>query len=234
MIKVIKAEDRYTAHHEWLTARFSFSFAEYYDPSNLNFGVHRVLNDDIIAPGTGFGMHPHRDMEIVTYVIEGALEHKDSMGNVGVVRAGEIQTMTAGTGVYHSEYNHSQDEEVHSLQLWFLPDQKGLTPGYAQKQFSKGDQRNALLKVVAPDGADGALPIHSDVTIYFSDLDAGQGVTHRQAAGRKMHLFMIAGELTLNGEQQMKTGDAARITDVEEISVRALESGAEFMLIDLV
>jgi redox-sensitive bicupin YhaK (pirin superfamily) len=234
MIRIIPAEERYTSVHDWLTARFSFSFAEYYDPQNMGFGVHRVLNDDIIQPGTGFGMHPHRDMEIVTYVIEGALEHRDSMGNVAVVRAGEVQTMTAGTGIYHSEYNHSNEEPVHSLQMWFLPNAKGLKPNYQQKQFAKGDQKNRLLRVVSPDGAEGALSIHQDVTIFLSDLDAGQEIQYRQPPGRKMHLFMIKGYLELNGEHAMKPGDAARIDGVEEISVRALESGAEFMLIDLI
>jgi quercetin 2,3-dioxygenase len=233
MIQVIPSEARYVAEHGWLTSRFSFSFAEYQDPSNRLFGVLRVFNDDTVQPGEGFGTHPHADMEIVTYVIDGTLEHRDSMGNIGVIRPGEVQTMTTGTGVFHSEYNHSQDEPVHFLQLWFLPNRRGLTPGYQQKQFTKEEQQNHLHPVVAPDGANGSLPINQDVTIFLSRLEAGHDVTHTQPEGRKMYVFVISGEILLNDGQPMRAGDAARITDVHALTLRAQDAGAEFMLIDL-
>jgi len=231
-INIIRSHERYTASHGWLTSRFSFSFSEYYDPNNRNFGNLRVFNDDIIQPGTGFGTHPHANMEIVTYVIEGALEHKDSMGNIGVLRAGEVQRMTAGTGLTHSEYNHSQEEPGHFLQLWFFPDREGHTPSWEERKFTKEQQQNRLLPVVAGQPTEDALHINQDLTIFLSSLEAGRDVTHTQPAGRKLYLFVIKGNVTLNGTDALAVGDAARITDVHELNVRT-EHGAEFMLIDL-
>ncbi|MGZ6505355.1 MAG: pirin family protein [Tumebacillaceae bacterium] len=232
MINIIPAESRYTGNHGWLTARFSFSFSEYYDPSNIQWSAMRVLNDDIIQPGTGFGTHPHRDMEIVTYVIDGALEHKDSMGNIGVIHPGEMQRMTAGTGVTHSEYNHSDKEPVNSLQMWFFPNEQGLTPSWEQKQFTREQKLNKLFPAVSGEPSGETMIIHQDMTIYLSDLEAGHEVTHTQAPGRHMHLFIIKGEVSLNGEQHMKERDAARIKDLDTLTI-ATEQGAEFMLIDL-
>jgi redox-sensitive bicupin YhaK (pirin superfamily) len=233
MIKIIRADERYTAEHGWLTSRFSFSFAEYYDPQNVRFGVLRVFNDDTVQAGQGFGRHPHADMEIVTYVIEGALEHQDSLGNIGVIHPGEVQRITAGTGLYHSEYNHSQTEPVHFLQLWFLPNKQGLTPSWEQRQFALEDQVNRLLPVVSGRGAADALQMNQDVTIYLSNLQQGQTLTHTaDDANRLFHVFVIRGTLDLNGEL-LQPGDAARISDVATLQFSSPD-GAEFMLIDLV
>ncbi len=232
MFQIIRSEERYTARHDWLTSRFSFSFAEYYDPNNRQFGALRVFNDDVIQPGTGFDMHPHADMEIMTYVIAGELEHRDSLGNRGVIRAGEVQRMTAGTGIYHAEYNASDKEPLHLLQIWFLPNQRGLTPSWEQKHFSKEQQRNQWLPVVSGHGAGDALRIHQDVTVYLSRLDADRELSYQQAPGRRMYLFVIDGTITVNGGEQMGKGDTARITDLTQLSVHAAD-GAELILMDL-
>ncbi|PWK13031.1 pirin family protein [Tumebacillus permanentifrigoris] len=233
MINVIQAGERYTAEHGWLTSRFSFSFAEYYDPQNTRFGVLRVFNDDTVQAGQGFGRHPHQDMEIVTYVIDGTLEHQDSLGNIGVIHAGEVQRITAGTGLSHSEYNHSKTEPVHFLQLWFLPDKQGHTPSWEQRQFSKEQQRNTLLPVVSGRGVADTLQMNQDVTIYLSNLEQGQTLTHTaENSNRLFYAFVIRGTLDLNGEQ-MHEGDAARISDEESLTLSSPD-GAEFMLIDLV
>lgn len=233
MIHIIPSEKRYTAEHGWLTTRHSFSFAEYYDPNNLHFGVLRVFNDDIVQPGKGFDMHPHADMEIVTYVIDGVLEHQDSMGNRGLIHAGELQRMTAGTGVFHSEYNPSREQPVHLLQIWFFPDRRGLTPSWEQTSFPPEAQLNRLLPVVSGTPREGALSIHQDVTVYLSRLDAGRSLTHEQEEGRLMYLFLIEGRVKLDGQHDMKAGDTARITDLTRISIEA-EEDAHFMLMDLV
>ncbi|MBL0386879.1 pirin family protein [Tumebacillus sp. ITR2] len=233
MIQLIRAQERYTASHGWLTSRFSFSFAEYYDPQNVRFGVLRVFNDDTVQAGEGFGRHPHADMEIMTYVIDGALEHQDSMGNIGVLRPGEVQRMTAGTGVYHSEYNHSKTEPVHFLQLWFLPNKQGLTPSWEQAEFTKEQQRNTLLPVVSGRGVEGAMHMNQDVTVFLSNLEKGLTLTHTaDDANRLFYVFVIRGILDLNGEL-MHEGDAARISDVPTLTLSSPD-GAEFMLIDLV
>lgn len=234
MIHVIRSEERYVSRHDWLTSRFSFSFADYYDPSNMHWGALRVLNDDTVQGGTGFGMHQHRDMEIISYVIEGALEHKDSMGNHGVIRAGEVQRITAGTGIYHSEYNHSETDPVHFLQIWVMPNQQGLTPSYSQKQFTKEQQRNRLLPVVSGKPTGDAMQINQDATFYLSNLEANQTITHRQPEGRRMHLFVISGSVSLGNDEelQLRQGDAARIKDTSELTL-ATSEGAEFLLIDL-
>ncbi|TBL80269.1 pirin family protein [Paenibacillus thalictri] len=232
MIRMIRSNERGAANHDWLQSRFSFSFAEYYDPSNRNFGALRVFNDDTIQPGTGFGMHPHADMEIVTYVIEGTLEHKDSLGNTGLIEAGEVQRMTAGTGIFHSEYNHSQTEPVHLLQLWFLPKHKDLEPSWEQIRFTKEEQRNVLLPVISGTPQGKTLSIHQDITLYMSSLEQGKSVSHQQGDMRGMYVFVIKGALMLDGEHKLEEGDTARITQQKELSIRA-ESDSEFMLIDL-
>ncbi|WP_018130806.1 pirin family protein [Effusibacillus pohliae] len=232
MIRIIRSDERYLAEHGWLTSRFSFSFAEYYDPKNIRFGPMRVLNDDIIQPDSGFGMHPHSEMEIVTYMISGELLHQDSAGNREVLRAGELQRMSAGTGIYHSETNPSAEQPAHLLQMWFLPDTPRLTPSYEQKGFPREAKINKLLPVVSNRNYDGNLHIHQDMTIYLSILEAGRQIAYQTEAGRRTHLFVIDGQLTLNGKEKMDPGDAARIEGETELALAA-DSGAEFMLIDL-
>ncbi len=232
MIQIIPSERRYTAEHGWLTSKHSFSFAEYYDPGNIRFGALRVFNDDIVQPGRGFGMHPHMDMEIVSYVVDGVLEHHDSMGNTGIVRAGEVQRITAGTGIEHAEYNHSDEEPVHFLQIWFIPERRGLTPSWEQKRFEPSEQLNRLLPVISRNAKDGALHIHQDVAVYLSTLEAGRELMHRQSGNRRMYLFVIKGELALNDEYSMKEGDTARISGWTELKIHS-PAGSHFMLIDL-
>src|SRR5216684_8138430 len=173
MIRVRKAAQRGHFDHGWLDTHHTFSFGDYYDAKHMGFRSLRVINDDRVQPGQGFGMHGHRDMEIVTYVLEGALQHKDSMGNGSIIRAGELQRMSAGTGVRHSEFNPSDKEEVHLYQIWLLPDRKGLAPGYAQRRFDEADKQGKLRLVASPDGADGSLTIHQDARLYLSALGAG-------------------------------------------------------------
>ena len=229
MITLIRSNERYTADHGWLKSNFSFSFAEYHDPANMHFGNLRVLNDDTVQPGAGFGMHPHRDMEIVTYVIEGALEHKDSMGHTGVIHSGDVQRITAGTGIYHSEYNASDTDPVHFLQVWILPREKGLQPGYAQRSF--GSVRNALIPLVSGTNLEDTLQINQDAVFYAAKMDPDQTIRH-QTGNRYIHLFMIEGNVVLNGDYKLETGDAARITDTEELQLHA-SSDAHFLLIDM-
>jgi len=191
-----------------------------------------VFNDDIVQPGKGFGMHPHADMEIISYVIDGVLEHRDSMGNQGLIRAGEVQRMTAGTGIFHSEYNHSHERPVHFLQIWFYPERRGLTPSWEQASFPREAQHNRLLPVVSGKPREGALSIDQDVTVYLAQLDAGRSLTHEQEDGRLMYLFLIEGCIKLNGEHTLKAGDTARITDLSRIGITAGED-AHFMLMDM-
>ncbi|WP_248925627.1 pirin family protein [Paenibacillus hamazuiensis] len=232
MMQIIRSTERHTNDHGWLLSKFSFSFADYYDPSNRNFGALRVFNDDVIQPGTGFGMHPHADMEIMTYVIDGTLEHKDSLGNTGVIEAGEVQRMTAGTGIYHSEYNHSKTEPLRLLQLWFLPKHKDLEPSWEQKRFSKEQQAGKLLPVISGEPQGEALSIHQDLSVYLSSLENGQSVAHKQAEQRRMYVFVIKGSLTLGGGERLDNGDTARIQNVTELILTANEP-TEFMLIDM-
>lgn len=233
MITIIPSEQRHGANHGWLNTKHSFSFADYYDPNNMHFGSLRVFNDDIVAAGRGFGRHPHNDMEIVSYVIDGTLEHSDSLGNTGKVQAGEVQRITAGTGIEHSEYNASSTEPVHFLQLWFMPTLRGLTPSWEQRVFTKEEQKNRLLPVVSSNSDLEALGINQDVTIYLSSLEAGNSVSHDVQSGRKAYLFVIKGEVSLNGEHSLKTGDSARMVDLDQVKLDSA-SGAELMLIDLV
>lgn len=233
MIRVHPASKRYSADHGWLKANFSFSFAEYHDPENMNFGPLRVFNDDYIQPQTGFGTHPHRDMEIVTFVLKGQLQHKDSTGGEEVLRPGEIQRMTAGTGVLHSEINNSEDQETNSLQLWFLPEAKGLTPSYEQRAYNDQASKNALLPVVSGRiKEEGLTFMHQDMTIYMSRPDAGVSLTFNQEEGRRIYVFVMEGELVLNGEARLSWRDAARITDVTELTIEAAKD-SHFMLMDL-
>jgi hypothetical protein len=234
MIKIYPAESRYTADYGWLKTSHSFSFSEYYDPNNMNFGVLRVLNDDIVKPKQGFATHPHRDMEIVSVVLQGQLKHEDSTGGSGVLRFGEIQRMTAGTGVLHSEYNPSDTEEVNFLQLWFLPEKLGLTPSYEHVEFDPEELQNRLLPVVSkrPHSQRTAY-IHQDVTIYLSQLEAGKSLAFQQKPDRKIFMFVIEGGVRLNGKEMLKKRDSARIQDVSRLEITT-DSGAFLMLIDLI
>lgn len=230
MITVRKAEDRGHADHGWLKAAHTFSFASYQDPGHMGFRSLRVMNEDRVAPGKGFGTHPHRDMEIVTYVLEGALEHKDSMGNGEVLTPGEFQRMSAGSGIQHSEFNPSSEEPTHLYQIWLLPAEKGIEPSYEQKRFD--DQlENELRLVASPGGEEGSLTIYQDARIYLSRLDAGKSVDVDLAEGRHAWLQVLRGSVSLNGID-LKTSDGAAVSDESSLIIIA-ESDAEIMLFDL-
>ncbi len=231
MINVRKAADRGYADHGWLKAFHTFSFAGYVDRDHVQFRSLRVMNEDRVAPGQGFGTHPHNDMEIVTYVLEGALEHKDSMGNGEVLRPGEFQRMTAGTGITHSEFNPSSDEPVHLYQIWLFPDRKGHTPSYEQKRFPDEQLHNSLRVVASPDAEEGSLAIHQDAKIFLSKLDAGQSVKHPVAESRHAWLQVLRGKVTLNG-QSLDTSDGAAVSDERLLKIEA-DGDAEIMLFDL-
>lgn len=229
MIKIVRAADHFRHEEDWLSTNWHFSFDFYRDPANMGFGPLRVFNDDIIQPGKGFGMHPHRDMEIITYVIDGELEHRDDRGNKGVIRAGEVQRMTAGTGIMHSEYNHSKVKPVRLLQMWIRADRRGLEPSWEQQGFQKSDRSDRLLPVIAP--TDGAMRIHQDAAIYVSSLGAGKAVRHELGRGRKAYLFAIDGSAQINGSV-LQARDAARIEGERELTITA-EKPAELLLVDL-
>ena len=231
MFDIIRSDSRGSADHGWLKAKHTFSFAEYRDPQRVHFGKLRVINEDRIAPAQGFGTHPHKDMEIVTYIINGAIEHKDSMGNGTVIRAGEVQRMTAGTGVLHSEFNHSEDEELHLLQIWIFPEENHLEPGYEQTLFPREDKLNRLRLIGSRDGRDGSITIHQDVDLYASVLEQGNEVTLHDVADRRIFVQVVSGNLDVNGEK-LSAGDGAQIRNATDISVKA-EAGAEFLLFNL-
>jgi redox-sensitive bicupin YhaK (pirin superfamily) len=232
MISVYKAQSRYSTDHGWLKSSFSFSFAEYYDPANMGFGPLRVFNDDVVQPLTGFGPHPHREMEIVSIVLKGELEHKDSTGRQEVIRPGDVQRMSAGTGIIHSEMNPSASQEVNFLQLWFEPAEYGLAPSYEQTAYDPDQMVNRLLPVVSREGGEQVARIHQDLTLYLSRLEPDAALTFEQEAGRRIYLFVIEGDLAVNGETALAKRDAARITDTPKLSLTS-PSGAFFMLIDL-
>jgi redox-sensitive bicupin YhaK (pirin superfamily) len=215
----------------WLDSWHSFSFGDYYDPAHVEFRSLRVLNDDRIAAGQGFGMHPHRDMEIITYMVSGALEHKDSLGTGSVIRPGEVQRMSAGTGIRHSEFNPSPTTPAHLLQIWLMPEQHGLTPSYEQKEFPEGERHNRWRLVASRDGRDGSVIIHQDAAMYVTNLDAGEEVNHSLSRGRHAWLQIVRGRVTLNGEP-LKTGDGAAVSDETALAVTANEP-AELVLFDL-
>jgi redox-sensitive bicupin YhaK (pirin superfamily) len=234
MIYIRKSEDRGHAEHGWLSARHSFSFADYHDPRFMGFGDLRVINEDRVAPGGGFPTHGHRDMEIVTYILEGALEHKDSMGNTAVIRPGEVQRMTAGTGVRHSEFNASRTEPVHLLQIWILPERPNLAPGYEQTAFPAEERQGKLRLVASRDGREGSVTIHQDAALYASLLANGETVTFKPAEGRKQWLQVARGTVTVNGNA-LKQGDAIAMAEEPEITVTGAIQGenAEILLFDL-
>jgi quercetin 2,3-dioxygenase len=231
MIRIRRAAERGHFDHGWLDTWHTFSFADYYDPDHMGFRSLRVINDDRVGPGQGFGTHGHRDMEIVTYVLEGALEHRDSMGNGSVLRPGELQRMSAGTGIRHSEFNPSRSEPVHLYQIWLLPARAGLKPSYEQRAFSDAERQGRLRLVASPDGADGSLTIHQDARLYLSTLGAGQGVTHLLRPGRHAWLQVLRGQATLNG-QSLTAGDGAAVGEEQELDIRS-DDGGEVLLFDL-
>ena len=230
MISVIPSEKRYHADAGWLSTYWHFSFSDYYDPKNINWSALRVFNDDVIKGGGGFDLHPHRDMEIVTYVIDGELEHQDHLGNRGVVRPGEVQVMSAGRGIMHAEYNASPDKPVHLLQLWLLPRHKHNEPRWEQRQFSPQERAGKLLPVVSSGDVPGRLKIDQEAAIYVSSLKAGQQVTHENR-GTHAYLFLIGGSIELNG-QQLAAGDQARIAGEPSLKIEAA-ADSELMLLDL-
>jgi quercetin 2,3-dioxygenase len=241
MIQTIRSNDRYHFETDWLKTYWHFSFDHYHDPANMNFGPLRVFNDDAVAPAGGFPLHGHREMEIVTYVIEGSLEHKDNMGNTGVIRPGEIQRMSAGTGVRHSEYNHSEKDPVRLVQLWITPAVDRLPPSWEQKSFSLSDRSGKLLAIAVPAGKNGSngastVQIHQDATIYTSLLAPGESTTHELGKGRRAYIFVIGGNLKLNGET-FGSGDQARVTSERELLLSSPSglgaTAADFLLLDL-
>ena len=231
MIEIIPSESRGSADHGWLKAKHSFSFADYQNPQRVRFGPLRVINEDRIAPGQGFGTHPHKDMEIVTYPISGAIEHKDSMGNGTVINAGEVQRMTAGTGVQHSEFNHSQTEELHLLQIWLFPEQKDLQPGYEQTLFAREDKLGQLRLIASRDGRDGSVTVHQNVDLYASILLPGTEIRHTMSESRKVYVQVIYGDLMVNGES-VSAGDGVQIRDETEVTISS-QTEAEFLVFDM-
>ena len=226
-----RSADRGHVDHGWLNARHSFSFASYHDPDHMGFRALRVINEDVIAAGQGFGTHPHRDMEILTYVIEGALEHKDNLGNGSVIRPGDVQWMSAGSGVTHSEFNPSADETTHLLQIWILPDRKDRVPDYGEKHFSVSDRTNRLRLVASRDGADGSLTWGQDVRLYASLLDNQHRVQLDLDPARHAWIQLIKGSLTVNGEH-LASGDALAISEESHLDISAT-AASEFLVFDL-
>lgn len=231
MITKRAARDRGHADHGWLDTYHTFSFAHYHDPQHMGFRQIRVINEDSVQPGRGFPTHGHRNMEIVSYVLEGALEHRDSMGTGSVLHAGDVQRMTAGTGVSHSEFNLSHDHILRFLQIWILPERQGLNPGYEEISVPAAEKQNTLRKIVSPEGGDGTLKIHQNVAIFASRLDAGVTVTHRLARGRHAWVQVAQGAIGLNGEM-LARGDGAAIREEGELRLKGVENG-ELLLFDL-
>lgn len=231
MITLRRSADRGRADHGWLDSRHTFSFADYYDPQQMGFRSLRVINEDRVAPGMGFGTHPHRDMEIISYVLEGKLEHRDSMGTGSVIQPGDVQRMSAGTGVTHSEFNGSKTEGVHFLQIWIVPAERGIKPSYEQKTFSEADKRGRLRLVASPDGRDGSVTIHQDASLYAAVLEAGNAVTHPLAKGRHGWVHVASGSVSLNG-QKLAAGDGAAISEESELRLEGLEK-ADVLLFDM-
>jgi redox-sensitive bicupin YhaK (pirin superfamily) len=232
MIRLRRAAERGVANFGWLDSRHTFSFGDYHDPRHMGFGPLRVINEDRVSPGQGFGTHGHRDMEIISYVLEGALEHKDSIGTGSVIRPGDVQIMSAGTGIRHSEFNHSQTEPVHFLQIWIVPGREGIAPRYAQKTFPAADKRGRLHLVGSTDGRDGSVVIHQDAMMFAALLDKGEQVTHALAPGRKGWLQVAHGAVVLNGNE-LATGDGASVEGESTLTIAAKDDGTEILLFDL-
>ncbi|WP_457355319.1 pirin family protein [Roseateles sp. P5_D6] len=238
MMQLIKSSDRGYADHGWLKSFHSFSFADYYDPARMGFGPLRVINEDKVAAGKGFGTHGHRDMEIISYVLSGELAHKDSMGNgeagganAGVIRPGDVQRMSAGTGVMHSEFNHAKDETTHFLQIWIQPDARGIAPSYEQKHFDAGSKRGRLRLVAANDGSQGSVTIHADAKLYAGLFDGAEQAELELAPGRLAYVHVVRGALSVNG-QDLVTGDALQIRETSRLALTAGKN-AEVLVFDL-
>jgi quercetin 2,3-dioxygenase len=232
MIAVRPAAERGIANLGWLDSRHTFSFGHYYDPKHMGFGPLRVINEDRVRPGAGFDTHGHRDMEIISYVLEGALEHKDSIGTGSVIRPGDVQRMSAGSGIRHSEYNHSKSEPVHFLQIWLMPDEEGLAPSYEQKNFADSEKHGRLRLVASRDGRDGSVHIHQDADIYASLLDKDATVTHALLAERRGWIQVVRGTVEVNGKS-LRAGDGAAASELPALEITAMADGTEILLFDL-
>ncbi|MBW4552918.1 MAG: pirin family protein [Aphanocapsa sp. GSE-SYN-MK-11-07L] len=233
MITIRPAQARGTANFGWLDSRHTFSFGEYYDPNQIGFADLRVINEDKVAPGQGFNTHGHKDMEIISYVLEGALEHKDSIGTGSVIRPGDVQRMSAGTGIRHSEFNASKTEPVHFLQIWILPEQNGIAPGYEQKTFTAAEKRGQLRLVGSRDGRDGSITIHQNVDFYAAALQQGESVSYTLAPGRVAWLQVARGSVQVN-DQTLTAGDGAAVDQESLIKLQATAAGSEVLLFDMV
>ena len=231
MITLRASDERGHAQHGWLDSYHTFSFANYYDPAQMGYRSLRVINEDRVEPGRGFGTHPHRDMEIITYVLEGALEHKDSLGNGSVMRPGDVQRMSAGTGVAHSEYNHSQAEPVHLLQIWILPNKQSVEPSYEQHEFSIEQKRGKLLPIVTTDGSNGSIKVHQDMRLFATVLAPDEKVSHPLQPGRGAWVQVARGEVTVNGKH-LQAGDGAALSDEATVEIAGIRD-AEVLLFDL-
>jgi redox-sensitive bicupin YhaK (pirin superfamily) len=231
MLRLRKAAERGHADHGWLDSYHTFSFADYHDPHEMGFSALRVINEDRVRPKMGFGTHGHRDMEIITYVLDGALEHKDSMGNGSVIRPGDVQRMSAGTGVTHSEFNHSQAEPVHFLQIWIEPNARGVKPGYQEARFDDADKRNRLRLLASPDGAEGSVSIHQDARIFATRPDDGTEVAHSLAAGRSSYVHVARGSAEVNGHP-VSAGDGVKLSGEPVVRIKGVDA-AELLLFDL-
>jgi quercetin 2,3-dioxygenase len=231
MFQIRKSDERGNAHHGWLKSKHTFSFAEYFDPRHMGFRALRVINEDRIDGGSGFPPHPHRDMEIISYVVKGALEHQDSMGNKTVIRPGEIQRMSAGTGVRHAEYNHYPDQETHFFQIWIQPSRSGLNPGYGQKSFDEALRQKNLVLVISNDGREDSIPINQDADLYLSKLKQNESLEFDVRDGRHIWLQMVNGSIRVN-DRKLETGDALAIDESTRLDIRAAVD-SEFMIFDL-
>ena len=232
MIRVRRGAERGATRLRWLDSRHTFSFAEYYDEEHTGFGPLRVINDDRVAPGAGFGTHGHRDMEILSYVLEGALEHKDSVGTGSVIRPGVLQIMSAGTGIRHSEFNHSKTDPVHFLQIWIIPERAGIAPRYEQKWLPLGEEHGRLILVASADGRDGSLTVHQDVAVSAAILDRGQFAAPLLAPGRRAWLHVARGDLRLNG-LELSGGDGAAVEEEPALAIESSDDGTEVLWFDL-
>ena len=231
MVEFRRSEDRGRADHGWLQSFHSFSFADYFDPSQMGFGPLRVINEDRVAPGTGFGTHGHRDMEIISYVLDGALAHRDSMGNGSVIRPGDVQRMSAGRGVRHSEFNHEKERATHFLQIWIEPNVRGIAPGYEERRFEVADKRGRLALIASADGRDGSVTIHQDASVYAGLFDDAERARLTIAPGRRLYVHAARGEIAVNGHR-LATGDAARFSDETGFTFER-GVGAEVLVFDL-
>ncbi|MDJ0843108.1 pirin family protein [Crocosphaera sp.] len=232
MITVRQSQARGHANFGWLDSRHTFSFGNYYDPKHMGFGTLRVINDDHVLPGAGFGPHGHRDMEIISYVLEGELEHQDNMGHTSIIRAGDVQRISAGTGIAHSEYNKSTNQPVHFLQIWILPKSRGIEPSYEQKHFSVDQKQGKLTLVASPDGQNQSLTINQDARLYATVLNEGDRIDYRGDSDRLCWLHVAKGSVEINGET-LETGDGAAITEEGKINLLGKKDNTEILLFDL-